>query len=104
MNATDSKQQQQQSSPSPSPSPSSSTSTINQIKQTAIHTVDKVLNLTTLPSTSPVSKIGLHLCALHAYHYDIKRQVIAHHYCSHVNDEIHQCGKIYSNVYSISHD
>jgi hypothetical protein len=40
---------------------------------------------------APIKKIGLHLCALHAYSGDIRRQIVAHHFCSHVNEEMHQC-------------
>jgi len=39
----------------------------------------------------PVSQICAHLCALHAYSTDISRQIIAHHYCTHLTKEIHQC-------------
>ena len=42
-------------------------------------------------SFTPLKQIHAHLCALHAYAADVQRQVIAHHYCTHVTDEIHQC-------------
>lgn len=57
----------------------------------ASHVADKVLHTTTMPTSSPIAKIGLHLCALHAYHDQPEKQIVAHHYCSHVNSEMHQC-------------
>jgi hypothetical protein len=32
-----------------------------------------------------------HLCAFHFYAYDMGRQVEAHHYCTHYNEEMRQC-------------
>ena len=42
-------------------------------------------------SFTPLKQIHAHLCALHAYAHDVQRQVIAHHYCTHVSAEVHQC-------------
>jgi len=42
-------------------------------------------------SFTPLRRIHAHLCALHAYASQPSRQVIAHHYCTHVTDSIHQC-------------
>lgn len=39
----------------------------------------------------PIKQIGAHLVALHSYAHDPKRQVEAHHYCSHLNQDFHQC-------------
>ncbi|KAI4334864.1 hypothetical protein L6164_013572 [Bauhinia variegata] len=39
----------------------------------------------------PVNKIHQHLCAFHFYSHDMTRQVEAHHYCSHLNEEVRQC-------------
>ncbi|KAL3641656.1 Oil body-associated protein 1A [Castilleja foliolosa] len=39
----------------------------------------------------PVNKIHQHLCAFHFYGDDMTRQVEAHHYCSHQNEEFRQC-------------
>jgi len=39
----------------------------------------------------PIKNICTHLCALHAYSDDIGRQVVAHHFCSHVSKDMHQC-------------
>ncbi|ELR15385.1 DUF1264 domain protein [Acanthamoeba castellanii str. Neff] len=44
-----------------------------------------------LQSKAPLEQVHLHLCALHFYSGDVKRQVEAHHYCSCINDEVHQC-------------
>eukprot|EP01111_Echinosteliopsis_oligospora_P003229 TRINITY_DN15174_c0_g1_i1.p1 TRINITY_DN15174_c0_g1~~TRINITY_DN15174_c0_g1_i1.p1 ORF type:complete len:316 (+),score=72.44 TRINITY_DN15174_c0_g1_i1:94-1041(+) len=45
----------------------------------------------TLQNFGPVNSIHQHLCAVHFYNGDINRQVIAHHYCTHLNEDVHQC-------------
>ncbi|EFJ07571.1 hypothetical protein SELMODRAFT_161673 [Selaginella moellendorffii] len=44
-----------------------------------------------LQSFAPVNKIHQHLCAFHGYGHDMSRQVEAHHYCGHVNEDMRQC-------------
>ena len=44
-----------------------------------------------LQGESPLSAIDEHVCGLHFYSGDINRQVIAQHYCSHVNRDVRQC-------------
>ena len=39
----------------------------------------------------PTSALHAHVCGIHFYSGDIKRQIIAEHYCSHWTDEILQC-------------
>ncbi|XP_073138924.1 oil body-associated protein 1A-like [Henckelia pumila] len=39
----------------------------------------------------PVNKIHQHLCAFHFYGHDMTRQVEAHHFCGHLNEEVRQC-------------
>ncbi|BAT86644.1 hypothetical protein LR48_Vigan102s008900 [Vigna angularis] len=39
----------------------------------------------------PINKIHQHLCAFHFYSHDMTRQVEAHHYCAHKNEEMRQC-------------
>ena len=39
----------------------------------------------------PIGAIHQHVCGFHFYADDIKRQVRAHHYCSHQNEEVLQC-------------
>lgn len=39
----------------------------------------------------PINKIHQHLCAFHIYGDDMTRQVEAHHYCGHQNEEMRQC-------------
>ncbi|CAG8520159.1 14957_t:CDS:2 [Funneliformis caledonium] len=39
----------------------------------------------------PVNKIHEHICGFHFYSHDMSRQVEAHHYCSHLKDEMRQC-------------
>ncbi|CAN6479435.1 unnamed protein product [Victoria cruziana] len=44
-----------------------------------------------MQSFVPIKKIHQHLCAFHFYAYDMTRQVEAHHFCSHQNEEMRQC-------------
>lgn len=44
-----------------------------------------------LQSFKPTSQIHAHLCAFHFYAYDMRRQVEAHHYCTHYSEDVHQC-------------
>ncbi|KAK1379466.1 oil body-associated protein 1A [Heracleum sosnowskyi] len=39
----------------------------------------------------PINKIHQHLCAFHFYGHDMTRQVEAHHFCAHQNEEMRQC-------------
>ncbi|XP_057504606.1 oil body-associated protein 1A-like [Actinidia eriantha] len=45
----------------------------------------------TIQGFGPVNKIHQHLCAFHFYADDMTRQVEAHHYCGHQNEEMRQC-------------
>ncbi|XP_052191274.1 oil body-associated protein 1A-like [Diospyros lotus] len=45
----------------------------------------------TIQSFGPINKIHQHLCAFHFYADDMTRQVEAHHYCGHQNEEMRQC-------------
>ncbi|KAJ1381861.1 Oil body-associated protein-like [Sesbania bispinosa] len=40
---------------------------------------------------TPINKIHQHLCAFHFYSHDMTRQVEAHHFCGHQNEEMRQC-------------
>eukprot|EP00882_Tetradesmus_deserticola_P003087 GHRQ01003276.1.p1 GENE.GHRQ01003276.1~~GHRQ01003276.1.p1 ORF type:complete len:263 (+),score=96.94 GHRQ01003276.1:80-868(+) len=53
----------------------------------------KLINTATsaLQSFPPLSKICQHVCAFHCYAHDTTRQVHAHHFCSHLNEEMRQC-------------
>lgn len=44
-----------------------------------------------IQSFKPLSNICQHVCGLHVYDCDSGRQLIAHHYCSHLNEEVRQC-------------
>ncbi|XP_043722034.1 oil body-associated protein 1A-like [Telopea speciosissima] len=45
----------------------------------------------TIQSFAPINKIHQHLCAFHFYGHDMTRQVEAHHFCSHQNEDVRQC-------------
>jgi hypothetical protein len=40
---------------------------------------------------APLNNICQHVCGLHCYDGELQRQVIAHHFCSHLNEEVRQC-------------
>lgn len=44
-----------------------------------------------LQNDSPVSAINMYLNGFHFYADDMGRQIEAHHYCAHVNEEFFQC-------------
>lgn len=44
-----------------------------------------------LQAKSPLSGIHAHVCGFHFYSGDMGRQVIAHHYCSHLSEDMLQC-------------
>ena len=44
-----------------------------------------------IPSAAPLQAINAHVCGLHFYSGNLGRQVIAHHYCSHYSQGMHQC-------------
>jgi hypothetical protein len=43
------------------------------------------------PGFAPLSGIHAHVCGIHFYSGNTKRQIIAQHYCAHLSDEILQC-------------
>jgi len=49
------------------------------------------LGSSALQSFNPIKRIHAHLCAFHFYAYDMNRQVEAHHYCTHYNQDMRQC-------------
>lgn len=40
---------------------------------------------------APINQIHQHLCAFHFYGDDMTRQVEAHHFCAHLNEDMRQC-------------
>ncbi|KAL8527204.1 hypothetical protein ACS0TY_005182 [Phlomoides rotata] len=45
----------------------------------------------TIQGFAPINQIHNHLCAFHFYAHDMTRQVEAHHFCAHQNEEFRQC-------------
>jgi hypothetical protein len=43
------------------------------------------------PDLAPISAIHAHVCGIHFYSGNMKRQLIAQHYCAHLSDEVLQC-------------
>lgn len=44
-----------------------------------------------IQSFIPIGQIHQHVCGLHYYANDKSRYVEAHHFCTHVNEDMHQC-------------
>ena len=44
-----------------------------------------------LQNDSPISSINMYLNGFHFYADDMGRQIEAHHYCTHINEEFFQC-------------
>jgi hypothetical protein len=44
-----------------------------------------------LQHEAPLRAIHAHVCGFHFYNGELDRQVIAHHYCSHLSEEVLQC-------------
>ncbi len=57
--------------------------------QTSTMLVEKAAAV--MQSFKPINRIHCHLCAFHFYAYDMSRQVEAHHYCTHYNQDMRQC-------------
>ena len=47
--------------------------------------------LLALPPETPQAAIHTYVCGLHFYNGQMQRQVTAHHYCAHVNEDLMQC-------------
>ncbi|CAA6668187.1 unnamed protein product [Spirodela intermedia] len=75
--------------------------TTHEIPGEPTHTSTAMLETATgaIQSFAPVKKIHQHLCAFHFYADDTTRQVEAHHFCSHQNEEMRQC-LIYDSPHS----
>jgi hypothetical protein len=43
------------------------------------------------PNFAPLNAIHAHVCGVHFYSGNMKRQIIAQHYCAHLSDEVLQC-------------
>lgn len=74
-------------------SPTSSTSTPVATPAGERSTKTKVLEAGAemLQSEAPLRSIHAHVCGFHFYNGQMDRQVIAHHYCSHLGEEVLQC-------------
>lgn len=44
-----------------------------------------------MQSFKPLNQVCQHVCGLHYYDGDVNRQLIAHHFCSHLNEDVRQC-------------
>lgn len=64
------------------PVPGDSTKTATSVLETATAAIQNF---------APLNTIHQHLCAFHFYSNDMTRQVEAHHYCGHQNEEMRQC-------------
>ncbi|KAJ7275143.1 hypothetical protein O6H91_10G108200 [Diphasiastrum complanatum] len=69
------------------------TSSPRDVPGEAVRTMTSLLEKGTgmLQNFAPPKQIHQHLCAFHFYAYDLTRQVEAHHFCGHYNEDVHQC-------------
>ena len=55
------------------------------------HALAQTPDAKSAPAFAPISSIHAHVCGIHFYSGDVKRQVMAEHFCSHLSDEVLQC-------------
>ncbi|EIN07441.1 DUF1264-domain-containing protein [Punctularia strigosozonata HHB-11173 SS5] len=60
-------------------------------KQSIYHTPAFHAAGTAMMSFQPINAIHQHLCAFHVYAHDRTRHVEAHHFCTHLSHDLHQC-------------
>ncbi|TFK40102.1 DUF1264-domain-containing protein [Crucibulum laeve] len=63
----------------------------NDTKQSLYHSTPYAAAGAALMSFKPISGIHQHLCAFHSYSQDRTRHVEAHHFCTHLSPDFHQC-------------
>ncbi|RHZ83053.1 hypothetical protein Glove_99g135 [Diversispora epigaea] len=58
-----------------------------------ISTMSATLDYTAnaIQNFDPIKNVHEHICGFHFYSHDVTRQVEAHHYCAHLNEEFRQC-------------
>ncbi|KAI0046713.1 DUF1264-domain-containing protein [Auriscalpium vulgare] len=60
-------------------------------KQSAYHSSAYHAAGEAMMSFKPINAIHQHLCGIHTYAHDSTRHVSAHHYCTHLSPDLHQC-------------
>ncbi|KAK8847344.1 hypothetical protein IAR55_005201 [Kwoniella newhampshirensis] len=65
--------------------------TTAQVEQSGYHTAAYNAAGAAQMSFAPINQIHQHLCGLHIYSHDPKRPVKAHHFCTHLRHDLHQC-------------
>ncbi|GJJ12047.1 hypothetical protein Clacol_006288 [Clathrus columnatus] len=61
------------------------------VKETAYNTSVFSAAGSAMMSFKPVNAIHQHLCAFHTYAIDRTRHIEAHHFCTHLTPDLHQC-------------
>ena len=54
-------------------------------------TAEPAKPVTAGPNFAPLGDVHAHVCGIHFYSGDMKRQILAEHYCAHLSDEVLQC-------------
>jgi len=67
------------------PTPEAPGETLSMKKHVLEHGANAMQNF------APLSHIHLHICGFHFYSGDMKRQLQAHHFCSHLTEDLCQC-------------
>ncbi|KAH9951218.1 DUF1264-domain-containing protein [Amylocystis lapponica] len=63
----------------------------NDTKKSLYHSASYMAAGTAMMSFKPINAIHQHICAFHAYSQDRTRHIEAHHYCTHLSHDFHQC-------------
>ncbi|CCM02393.1 uncharacterized protein FIBRA_04491 [Fibroporia radiculosa] len=63
----------------------------NDTKASIYHSTPYMAAGSAMMSFKPISAIHQHLCAFHVYSQDRTRHLEAHHYCTHLSHDFHQC-------------
>ncbi|ORY30570.1 hypothetical protein BCR39DRAFT_528835 [Naematelia encephala] len=64
---------------------------VTEIQHAAYHTSAFEAVGASIMSFQPVNQIHQHLCGLHTYAVEPSRAVRAHHFCTHLRKDLHQC-------------
>lgn len=63
----------------------------NDTKASLYHSKPYMAAASAMTTFKPINAIHQHLCAFHEYSQDRTRHLEAHHYCTHLTHEFHQC-------------
>ncbi|KAK1925845.1 hypothetical protein DB88DRAFT_524193 [Papiliotrema laurentii] len=71
--------------------PSSADDPVTQAEHDQFHSSAYAVAGAAMMSFTPINRIHQQLCALHTYAHEPERAVRAHHFCTHLRKNLHQC-------------